>query len=66
MTKANPAAIVAKIHLTIFARSPRDEAATAMTIVKLLVNKQNVMTVEKMMLGEKVNGFAQASLATRT
>ena len=38
---------------------------TAITIVKLLESRQNVMTLEKMMLGEKWNGFGQSGLETR-
>ena len=40
-------------------------ACTAITIVKLLDNRQNVMMVEKMMLGENWKGFGQSGLATR-
>ena len=34
-------------------------------MVKLLESRQNVMTLEKMMLGEKWNGVGQFGLETR-
>jgi hypothetical protein len=37
---------------------------TAITMVKLLVSRQNVMMLEKMMLGEKWNGVGQPGVAT--
>jgi hypothetical protein len=40
-------------------------ACTAITIVRLLESRQNVITVEKMMLGEKWNGRGQFGFATR-
>ena len=38
---------------------------TAITMVKLLDSRQNVMMVEKTMAGEKSNGFGQSGLVTR-
>ena len=40
-------------------------AWTAITIVRLLESRQNVITLEKMMLGEKSNGFGQSGFETR-
>ncbi len=41
-------------------------ACTAITMVKLLESRQNVMTVEKMMLGEKWNGLGQSGVESRS
>jgi len=38
---------------------------TASTMVKLLESRQNVITVEKMIAGEKSNGLGQSGLVTR-
>src|ERR1041385_6526893 len=48
---ASPKKMVARIHLRAFALSPRLEAETPKTIVKLDDNKQKVITDEKTMLG---------------
>src|SRR6476620_1608441 len=48
---ATPKKIVARIHLRAAVLSPRLEADTPNTIVKLDDNRQNVMTDEKTMLG---------------
>src|SRR5207302_291780 len=64
-TNAPPPAMVARIHPTAAFRLPWFMACTAITMVKLLESRQNVMMLEKMMLGEKWNGFGQSGLATR-
>ena len=46
-------------------RSPWFIEWTAMTMVKLLESRQKVMTLEKMMLGKKSNGFGQSGFETR-
>src|SRR6266550_5953477 len=48
---ATPKKIVARIHLRAAVLSPRLEADTPNTIVRLDDNRQNVMTDEKTMLG---------------
>src|ERR1051325_10988727 len=58
-TKARPKKIVARIHLRAPALSPRLEADTPNTIVRLDDNRQNVMMVEKTMLGNNENGVGQ-------
>src|SRR5258708_2329167 len=50
-TKDRPSRIVATIHFRAAALSPRADAETPKTIVKLDDNKQNVITEEKTMLG---------------
>src|SRR5882672_9694849 len=50
-TKAAPKNMVARIHLRARAFSPRLEAETPKTIVKLDESRQKVMTDEKTMLG---------------
>ena len=40
-------------------------ACTAITMVKLLESRQKVMTLEKMMLGEKMNGLGQSGVESR-
>src|SRR5712691_6795377 len=57
--KARPKKIVARIHLRAAAFSPRLEAETPNTIVKLDESRQNVITDEKMMLGLKGKGVGQ-------
>src|SRR6266446_936248 len=64
-TKVNPSRIVAMIHLRVPALSPRLDAETPKTIVKLEDNRQNVITDEKMMLGLKGNGVGQTFEARR-
>ena len=49
--KATPKKIVPRIHLRAFALSPRLEADTANTIVKLDESRQKVITEAKTMLG---------------
>src|SRR5258705_9252264 len=51
MTKAAPKKIVARIHLRARDLSPRLEAETPKTIVKLDDSRQKVMIDEKTMLG---------------
>src|SRR4029077_6755787 len=51
ITKAPPKKIVASIHLRARALSPRLEAETPKTIVKLDESRQKVITDEKTMLG---------------
>src|SRR5688572_6855624 len=65
MTKARPKTIVSKIHLRAFSLSPRDEADTPITIVKLEDNRHRVMIEEKTMLGANGNGVGQ-TLEART
>src|SRR2546428_12095681 len=48
---ASPKKMVARIHFRARAFSPRLEAETPKTIVKLEESRQNVMTEEKTMLG---------------
>src|SRR4029078_984982 len=50
-TKAAPKKIVPRIHLRAAALSPRLEAETPNTMVRLEESRQNVMTDEKTMLG---------------
>src|SRR5947209_12339680 len=64
-TNAPPPAMVARIHLAAALRFPWCIAWTAITMVKLLESRQNVITVEKIMAGEKSNGFGQSGLVTR-
>src|SRR5258708_38310232 len=51
ITKAAPKKTVARIHLRARALSPRLEAETPKTIVRLDESRQKVMTDEKTMLG---------------
>src|SRR5687767_8131277 len=51
MINARPKKIVARIHLRARALSPRLDAETPNTIVKLDDSRQNVITEEKTMLG---------------
>src|SRR5512146_151766 len=64
-TNARPPAMVARIHPPAALRLPWFIAWTAMTMVRLLESRQNVITVEKMMLGVKSNGFGQSGFDTR-
>src|ERR1039458_8161631 len=64
-TNAAPQTMVATIQRTVALRLPWFMACTAMTMVRLLDRRQNVMTVEKMMAGEKSNGLGQSGLVTR-
>src|SRR5689334_16431190 len=59
-TKVAPPTMVPTIQAPAFLRSPWFIEWTAMTIVKLLESRQNVITLEKMMLGKKSNGFGQS------
>src|SRR5881628_2752989 len=54
-----PRTAVARIHFRTFERSPREDAETAMTIVKLDDSRTRVMMDEKTMLGENLNGVGQ-------
>src|ERR1700704_3708315 len=65
ITKAAPKNIVARIHLRARALSPRLDAETPKTIVKLDDSKQNVITDEKRMLGRNGNGVGQTFEARR-
>src|ERR1017187_3331517 len=58
-TNAPPPAMVARIQRVAALRLPWFMACTAITMVKLLESRQNVMMLEKMMLGEKWNGLGQ-------
>jgi hypothetical protein len=51
ITNAAPKNMVARIHLRARALSPRLEAETPKTIVRLDESRQKVMTDEKTMLG---------------
>src|SRR5688572_12943748 len=51
MINASPKKIVAKIHLRALALSPRLDAETPKTIVKLDESRQKVITDEKTILG---------------
>src|SRR6266550_7178881 len=57
--KAAPKNIVARIHLRAAVLSPRLDAETPKTIVRLDESKQKVMTDEKTMLGRNGNGVGQ-------
>src|SRR5688572_21387669 len=63
--KARPKKIVPRIHLRAFARSPRLDAETANTIVKLDESRQKVITEEKTMLGKNGKGVGQTLEARR-
>src|SRR6266540_1730801 len=64
-TKAAPKTIVARIHLRAAALSPRLDADTPKTIVRLDESKQKVMTDEKMILGRNGKGVGQTFDARR-
>src|SRR6267142_5233436 len=64
-TKAAPKNIVARIHLRAAALSPRLDAETPKTIVRLDESKQNVITDEKTMLGKNGKGVGQTFDARR-
>src|ERR1044071_3466322 len=64
-TNVPPAIMVAMIHFTVAERLTTFIECTAITMVKLLVNSAKVITLEKMMAGEKSNGFGQSGFATR-
>src|SRR6266853_2909448 len=64
-TKVNPSRIVATIHFRAPALSPRLEAETPKTIVKLDDNRQKVITEEKMILGLKGKGVGHTFEARR-
>src|SRR5678810_1334516 len=64
-TNARPPTIVARIHPTVALRFPWFMACTAITMVRLLDNRQNVITLEKMMLGEKWKGVGQLGVESR-
>src|ERR1035437_474248 len=64
-TKVAPAAMVASSQRAAAARFPRFIAWTAITMVRLLVSSAKVITLEKIMLGEKWNGVGQFGLETR-
>src|ERR1700694_5788809 len=55
-TKVSPSRIAARIYLRGAALSPRVDAETPKTIVKLEDNRQKVITEEKMILGLKGKG----------
>src|ERR1039458_5499362 len=59
------ATMVARIQRTVALRLPWFMACTAITMVRLLERRQNVITVEKMMAGEKSKGLGQSGLVTR-
>src|SRR5262244_4329357 len=63
--KVAPNAAVARIHFRTFERSPREDADTAITMVRLEESSTSVMIEEKMMLGENLNGVGQ-TLDART
>jgi hypothetical protein len=60
-----PKKIVAKIHFRALSLSPRLEADTPKTIVKLEDNRQKVITDEKTMLGKNGKGVGQTFEARR-
>jgi hypothetical protein len=62
---AAPNTIVARIHFRAFALSPLLDADTPNTIVKLDESRQNVITEEKTMLGQKGKGVGQTFDARR-
>src|ERR1039457_4838235 len=63
-TKVAPAAMVARIRRAAAARFPWFIAWTAITMVRLLVSSAKVITLEKIMLGEKWKGVGQSGLET--
>src|SRR5476651_2325152 len=64
-TNPAPPAMVPRIQRPAALRLPRFMAWTAITMVKLLVSRQNVITLEKIMLGEKWNGLGQSGFEAR-
>src|SRR6267142_5155129 len=64
-TNARPPTMVARIHPTVALRFPWFMACTAITMVRLLDSRQNVITLEKMMLGEKGKGVGQLGVESR-
>ena len=63
--KSSPPTMVATIHMTVFLRSLRCDAITAMTMVSELASSTTVMVVEKMMAGLMGNGRGQSGLVSR-
>src|ERR1044072_5179862 len=63
--KARPKKIVARIHFRALALSPRAEADTPKTIVRLDESRQNVISEAKRMLGLNGNGVGQTFEARR-
>src|SRR5437899_11652250 len=55
-TNARPKTIVSSIHFRARSLSPRDEAETPITMVRLEDSRHNVMIDEKIILGEKGKG----------
>src|SRR5271169_6302283 len=64
-TKVAPAAMVPRIQRAAAARFPLFMLWTAVTMVRLLVSRAKVITLEKMMLGTKWKGVGQFGLETR-
>ena len=62
---ATPKKMVARIHLRAFALSPRLEADTPNTIVKLEESRQKVISDAKRMLGLNGKGVGQTFEARR-
>src|ERR1035437_39187 len=64
-TNVAPAAMVARIQRAAAARFPWFMECTGITMVRLLGSSAKVITLEKMILGEKWNGVGQFGLETR-
>ncbi len=57
--------MVATIHMTVFLRSLRCAAITAITMVRELASSTTVIVVEKAMAGKIGNGRGQSGFVSR-
>ena len=60
-----PRRVVTPSHRTLASRRPAWAAATAASMVRLLVSRTTVMTIPLMMVGLNANGRVQFGLPTR-